>query len=1285
MKRLMIVLAAIILLLANQLHAQEKDIVFEQITNESGRSLGYITGIVQDETGFMWFATRNGLYRYNGYSYKLFRNNKTDSLSLPFNSIASLSIDNRHNMWLTGSEELAIFSNEKRVDNYRELLTRNFEMGVEIVQDKNGNYWVGPTGEGIIHFKPETNQLTSYTCPMPTYSSNCWKYLDSLLINCQGIAEIRNPYNDIDTSITVTIIDDGHFLIASTGESDTRGLYDFGSLKQNNSNIWQLAADKSMWAGGAEKNRFQAEPIFLKKGNYQLTFKSDMSHTCNNWEGDEPNKIDYCGIKIVPIAKAEYSKIKTHLFQSINDTTFIESNNVKDILVDNTGSFWFLSDKGIHKYNYKKHLFELFPIDYQGLLGNDIKLEYLYLFQDKTGIFWISSNNGLIKYDNIWSRFEVFQNTTQIEKLTSNAIHSLFEDDNKHLWIGTDKGITIYDQVKNTFQKVKANNHNRLYNDWIIQIFEDKGGNIWVATSEGLNRLIKDQFTYTNLGFDAANEFPVEYDENHNLWIALGNKIIRYSPSNSSKKDYVLPDKLFPKNDFDGERDYIISDMVGNAYNSIWLAIDNKICHYSTIDSKVDGVKEVGGLIVGNDSLKNNVKQLMLGKSNQLYAFCSNGIYGINQSKKSIQSFYSFNQQYDFIEDVDQSFFKTALIDKKGNIWLRTSMGIFQFNTTLQKLELVYEFDDLVKGGPLTKGAMDVDKYGNLWFATLPSLHVIYGETLKHQSYTCSMENEWGTANCKMGKNNLWIYSTNGLYSFKTADSLFIYYSEENGLVSNNINGMEEDSLGYIWLTTIKGLSKLDIKDDKVKNFFTLSDFTSHTFLGNHEGFKTQGSDFIFFTTHGFVSFNPNNINSNIPKVIIDKFTLRGKEYDLDSLIYYKNDIRLKYNQNFIGFEFAVLDYTDPAMNRYKFKLEGLDEDWNYTDADNRKAGYSGIAPGSYVFRVCGANNDKVWNEVGVSININIKPPWYKTILAYIIYIILTTASIWMFIRIREKNLKEEKRILEQKVKERTAKIESQKEEIQEQHKNITDSIHYAKRIQSAILPPTEQIAEVVDDFFILYRPRDIVSGDYYWVTRRDDITIIVAADCTGHGVPGAFMSMLGVAFLNEIVNKEGIIIPNLILNRLREQIIRQLHQTGKDGESKDGMDVSLYVIDHVNMKLQFSGAYNPLYVIRNDEVIQLKADRMPIGYHIKMDTPFTMEVMDLLKGDCLYNSSDGYPDQFGGDDGRKFMSKNFRDLLLSIHKLPMCEQREILNKNFDKWRGKIEQIDDVVVLGVRV
>ncbi len=1272
--------------------AQEQDIVFEQITNESGRSLGFITGINQDQNGFMWFATRNGLYRYNGYSYKLFKRQKDDSTSLSYNDIAYLYYDNEQQLWMRHYDQLSVFKDEKRVFGYDSLLNRHFDIEVKIVQDGRGNYWVGPTGQGILKYNHHLKSITEYTCPPKTYTPKAWHYYDSVLVGNGAIAEIQKPANNTDSTVSFIISNDGYFLIASSGEIDAYGKYDFGSLLKNGQPIWELSDTESMWSGGEEKNRFQAKTIFLKKGNYQLKYISDITHCCQKWDGLSPDKIAFCGIKILPIAELDHTYINTNLLTAYKDSLVIESKNIKDIVVDQNGTFWFLSDKGLEKYNYKKQAFEFFPINFEELLGTSLEKEYLRVFLDKNGLFWIGSMYGLIKYDHIWSRFTVFQNTADKKVLTSNAIFSVFEDNQQRIWIGTQEGINIYDKERNTIQKIKENNHNRLYDNRIIQIFEDKGENIWVATFEGLNRLIKSPFRYTDLGINADITYPVSYDEGANIWYGLTNIISKYSRNLTTKETYKLPNPIFSQDDFTGEPNYLINDMVRNSDQNIWIASDNKISRFNYFEKKIDYTKEVGALIVGNDSLKNSVRKLMLGKGNKLYAFCPNGIYVVNDADLTFESFYSFQQQYDFIEDVDLNFFSSALTDKRGNIWIRTSNGIYRLNTSQSKLEFLYEFDAGFKSGPLSKGQLDFDKFGNVWFATLPFLHQLNGESLKHTTWECPLEHDWGMAHVKVGKQKIWIYGSNGLYGFNQELSSFNYYSVENGLIDNNINGIAEDDLGYVWLTSLKGLTKLDVTEEKARNYFTASDFTSHHFLGNPHGFSTLTSELLLFTNKGFVSFYPDSINKNIPQLVIDKFTIRGKEFELDSLIYYKNTIHLKYNQNFIGFEFAVLDYTDPPMNKYKYMLEGLEDEWNITDSDNRRANYSGISPGKYVFKVIGSNNDKIWNEKGIQITVIISPPWYKTILAYIIYIVLFASGIWLFILIRERNLKEEKRILEQKVRERTAEIEAQKEElatqnekIAEQHKNITDSIQYAQRIQAAILPPVEQIAEVVDEFFVLYRPRDIVSGDYYWATRRDKTTIIVAADCTGHGVPGAFMSMLGIAFLNEIVNKEGICQPNAILDRLREQIIKQLHQTGKEGESKDGMDLSLYVIDHKNMKLKFSGAYNPLYIIRNNEMIQLKGDRMPIGYHIKKDAPFTMQEMDLLKGDCLYNSSDGYPDQFGGEDGRKFMSKNFKELLLQIHVKPMAEQREILNTAFDKWRGSIEQIDDVIVIGVRV
>jgi serine phosphatase RsbU (regulator of sigma subunit) len=263
--------------------------------------------------------------------------------------------------------------------------------------------------------------------------------------------------------------------------------------------------------------------------------------------------------------------------------------------------------------------------------------------------------------------------------------------------------------------------------------------------------------------------------------------------------------------------------------------------------------------------------------------------------------------------------------------------------------------------------------------------------------------------------------------------------------------------------------------------------------------------------------------------------------------------------------------------------------------------------------------------------------------------------------------------------------LEEKNELISHQKQEITDSIRYASRIQNAVLPTANILNESLKDHFVLFIPRDIVSGDFYWFTKQQNKMILVASDCTGHGVPGAFMSMLGVSFLYEIVNKEGVMQPAKILNMLRDFVKLTLSQTGKKDEQKDGMDISLSMLDLENMKLEWAGAYNPLILIRNNEIIEYKADKMPVAIHITDHKPFTNHEIDLLPNDVFYMFSDGFPDQFGGKDGRKYMSKRFKNFLLEIHQRPMNEQRELLYQEHLDWRGDFEQIDDIVVFGVKV
>ncbi|HSH53025.1 MAG TPA: SpoIIE family protein phosphatase, partial [Bacteroidales bacterium] len=226
---------------------------------------------------------------------------------------------------------------------------------------------------------------------------------------------------------------------------------------------------------------------------------------------------------------------------------------------------------------------------------------------------------------------------------------------------------------------------------------------------------------------------------------------------------------------------------------------------------------------------------------------------------------------------------------------------------------------------------------------------------------------------------------------------------------------------------------------------------------------------------------------------------------------------------------------------------------------------------------------------------------------------------------------------------------------------------------------------QLIPDHFIFYKPRDIVSGDFYWVTEKNDKIVIAVVDCTGHGVPGAFMSMLGIAFLNEIVNSDVEQKANIILNRLRVYIKKSLHQTGKDYETKDGMDISLCVLDKSNGLLQFAGAYNSLFIISKNQSRTIKGDRMPIGIYRNEKKSFTNHEIKIYPGDMLYMFTDGYIDQFGGKNKRKFRIAPFKELIVSIHKKTMYEQKKILKTKFDAWKGPLEQIDDVLVFGFRI
>jgi len=311
-----------------------------------------------------------------------------------------------------------------------------------------------------------------------------------------------------------------------------------------------------------------------------------------------------------------------------------------------------------------------------------------------------------------------------------------------------------------------------------------------------------------------------------------------------------------------------------------------------------------------------------------------------------------------------------------------------------------------------------------------------------------------------------------------------------------------------------------------------------------------------------------------------------------------------------------------------------------------------------------------------------------KLIIVFIIVGLLLVGAFAVFVVQRLRITRKQKNIIElqrDEITEQHDLVVKQKDHIEEQKQEITDSINYAKRIQQAVLPSGEYAVNILGEHFILFKPKDIVSGDFYWATRINERLIITVADCTGHGVPGAFMSMLGVSFLNEIVRKKEITNAGEILDHLRKSIIEALKQKGLEGEQKDGMDITFCVLNTQTNILQFAGANNPLFIVNTMKELQvIQPDKQPVAIYVNM-RPFTNNEIQLNKGDCIYLTSDGYEDQFGGPKNKKFMSKQLKELLVTIADKPMTEQKELLNQTFENWKNSNEQIDDVTVLGLKI
>ena len=1053
---------------------------------------------------------------------------------------------------------------------------------------------------------------------------------------------------------------------------------------------------------------------------------------------------------------AQYNKLtdKFTIYKNEpNNSKSISNNAINSINEDKAGNLWIGTNNGLVKFDKKTQTFSSYfnsAIESGKLSENIVNV----IFEAQDEILWLGTNNGLNKFDRKTEKLTVYKNEpTDINSISSNVIRSIYEDSEGYLWLGTfGGGINKFDRKSNTFVAFKnaPENPQSISNNNVYSIAEDNQNKLLFATDLGLNIFNKSTNSFVSYQYQPFNNqsisrneiMSVYKDKVGRIWVGTWGGGINLLNDKSKFKNFnnnLQHSKALSSNRIRS----ILQDK--NGY--IWIGTDEGINKY---DKKTNTFISYKNEPTKTNSLSSNkITPLYEDKSGVLWI---GSFDGLNKMLKE-GDFVTYKNNKEDLYSLAFNKVRCIHEDSQGNFWIGTWGGrgglnllnretgkftIYKHNSndnqSLSNDEIFFIYED---------------RKERLWIGTWGGgLNLFDRKTGKFKAYknnpndSTSISTDYLRSIYEDSKGRIWLGTHFGL-------NLVVFKNETQSFPYNK---------GNLWMSTNKGICRFTPPSNgekpKIRNYDVSDGLLSNEFNGN-AFCKDKDGMMYFGGINGFNTFYPDSLidNTFLPPVFITKFQIfnksvevspnsttnnsellkNGDSYFLAQTINFTKQITLSYKENMFSFEFSSLDYSRPEKNQYAYKMEGFDSDWNYIGS-RRFALYTNLPSGTYVFRIKATNSDGVWNENGTSIKLVITPPWWKTWWFSACCIVFIILSIILYIKWREQNLRKEKEILENEVSFRTIQLKSANEELNQQKEEITaqrdeievqnelleeknrevmDSIHYALRIQEAVLPSKGFIDSILKEYFIIFKPKDIVSGDFYFVAKRGKWLIISVADCTGHGVPGGFMSMLGISYLNEIIAREEVQTASHVLDELRIYIIKSLQQSGEEEEQQDGMDMVFIAIDTETNNLQFAGANNPLWIIKSPKsqdknskpqeietpsnsldlglealFLELKGDKMPVAIHSKLN-PFTNHETRLNKGDLLYLCSDGCKDQFGGLKGKRFMSKNLKELILENYNKSMADQKAILNKTLNNWQNgqsiKYEQTDDITVFGIKI
>ncbi len=969
-------------------------------------------------------------------------------------------------------------------------------------------------------------------------------------------------------------------------------------------------------------------------------------------------------------------------FKNYDEKSGLTNTWIYSLLEDNN-QIWIGTQKGVFLFKEDK----IVPFTENEVLENSSI--YKMLLDDEGNIWFGTIQNGVVLFDRKNNKFHHF---TDKEGLTNNFIFSLYKQKNGTIMVGTQTGLNFIDKKLKVREAYEIpSNKNNSYSGIVV---ESDSKYFFGTFSDGMfyfdfKTNQQSGFYHSRNGFTNNPVITMMRDREGNMWIGtdgagiykfVNNKFIYYTKSNGLPENYI-------------------NAVVTDNENNLWVAVNSMGV---TKISKGQMVTYTQKGRPGEKLTDRNVNTI-LNADGKVYFGTNEGLCYYQEGKINIVQDPQISAKY--ISSLYQD-------HKTGAIWIGTNVGAFKLQNgkiseEISVNKLAYEGIDLLVLFTIR------DKNDRLIFGTENGIIIHDGK----KAYRVNEKNGYikSRTSCAVldSRNNLWFGTADGVYHYDYKS--FSKISKQQGYANGFVNFLQFDGKNKLYIGSNNGVDILN-----TDSFYAGKTSAKH--LGKEDGLLSLESNFnsatlsadgrvLIGTIKGLQIYNPaldvkNNIEPSLH--ITDVKLFYGQENvtyyskGIDSISLLPLGLRLPYAKNNITFKYVGISLIAPEKVMYKYKLEGLDENWT-PEVSKTEVTYPSLPPGTYTFMVVSMNNDGLWNKEPVSFVFEIRPPWYKTTWFYFIVVLSLITGIVSYNYFKTKKLKADKQKLELIVNERTGELRAEKEkvelinkeviqqkaEIEHKNQEITDSIKYAKNIQEALLPDLEETENAFNECFIIYLPKDIVSGDFFWFSKKPDKYFIAAADCTGHGVPGAFMSIVGNNLLNEIINVKGIHNPGDILLELHRGVKKALHQDESENSRRDGMDIALCAIDKQMNRLDYSGANRPLWIFRKEKAYELeiiKPNKFPIG-GLELDPARKYENnnIPLHKGDVLYIFSDGFADQFGGPKGKKFMLANMQKLLKDYIHLPMPNQKEKITEAFKLWKNDLEQVDDVLVIGIRV